>query len=151
MGSSDDLEPLWYKFEEHVKRAGLAAISRLVGKGDTVTEVDPKAYVDALFEVHRKSSEMVKRNFQSDASFVARLDNACKEFVNNNAATGTPGVEPPQLLVRHADALLRRGNKVAEEDLESALDRVVCKFSDWFGVEHGLTSCSDGGIQVSRR
>jgi len=46
----DDLEPLRSKFEEHVREAGLAAVSVLVGKGGAVTEVDPKTYVDALFE-----------------------------------------------------------------------------------------------------
>ena len=123
----DDLEPLRRKFWEHVKRAGLAAVSRLVGEGGAVTEVDPKTYVDALFEVHRKSSETVKRSFKNEAGFVARLNWACRDFVNKNAATGAPGAESPELLAEYVDILLRR-NKVAEEDLESALDRVVCTF-----------------------
>ena len=128
----DGLEPLRSKFEEYLKRAGLAAISRLVGEGGMVTAVDPKAYVDALFEVHRKGSEVVRGSFKSEAGFVARLDKACRGFVNENAATGTPGVEPPELLAKCADALLRR-DKVAEEDLESALERVVRIF-DWFSI-----------------
>ena len=130
----DDLEPLRGKFEEHVKRAGRAAISRLVGEASAVTEVDPEAYVDTLFDVHRKGSETIKRNFKSDAGFVARLNNACRDFVNNNAATGTTSTISPELLAKYVDALLRRGNKVAEEDLESALDRVVCTFSDRLGA-----------------
>ena len=125
----DDLEPLRGKFEEHVKGAGLAAVSRLVGEGGVATEVDPKTYVNALFEVHRKGSETVKRNFENDAGFVARLDNACRDFVNKNAATGTSTTISPELLAKYVDALLRRRNEVAEEDLETVLDRVVCNFS----------------------
>ena len=122
----DGLEPLRNKFEEHVKKAGLAAVARLVGEGGAATEVDPKAYVDALLEVHRKSSETVKRSFKGEAGFVASLDKACRDFVNKNAATGTSSTKSPELLAKHADALLRKNNKMAEEeDLESALNRVV--------------------------
>jgi len=128
--SPDDLEPLRSKFEEHVRKAGLAAVSSLAGEGGAVTEVDPKAYVDALFEVHRKGSETVKGNFESEAGFVARLDKACRDFINKNAATGISSTKSPELVAMYADALLRRGNKADEEDLESALDRVVCTFSD---------------------
>ena len=126
----DGLEPLRNKFEEHVKKAGLAAVARLVGEGSAAAEVDPKAYVDALLEVHRKSSETVKRSFKGEAGFVASLDKACRDFVNKNAATGTSSTKSPELLAKHADALLRKNNKMAEEeDLESALNRVVCAFS----------------------
>ena len=122
----DGLEPLRNKFEEHVKKAGLAAVARLVGGGAAATEIDPKAYVDALLEVHRKSSETVKRSFKGEAGFVASLDKACRDFVNKNAATGTSSTKSPELLAKHADALLRKNNKMAEEeDLESALNRVV--------------------------
>jgi len=130
----DGLKPLRGKFEEHVKRAGLTAVSRLVGKGGVVTEVDPKAYVDALLEVHRKSSGTVEWYFKSEAGMVARLDRACRDFINSNAVTGGFGTKSPELLAEYADALLRRGNKTAEEGLESALHRVVCTFSDWLSV-----------------
>ena len=51
---------------------------------------------------------------------------ACKEFVNKNGATGTQTTKSPELLAKHADALLRKNNKLAEEgDLEEALNKVV--------------------------
>jgi cullin 1 len=34
----ESLKPLWRKFEEHVKRTGLAAISKLVGTYPTTIE-----------------------------------------------------------------------------------------------------------------
>jgi len=126
----DGLEPLRNKFEEYVKNAGLAAASGLVGEDGAAAEIDPKAYVDALLEVHRKSSETVKRNFKGDVGFVVSLDKACRDFVNRNAATGTSGTKSAELLVRHADALTRKNKKMVEgEDLERALNQVVCTFT----------------------
>ena len=121
----EGLEPLRKKFEEHVKNAGLAAVAKLA---DTEgAEVDPKAYVDALLEVHTKNAETVNRSFKGEAGFVAALDKACRDFVNKNKATGNQPTRSPELLAKHADALLRKSNKMAEdEDLESALNRVVC-------------------------
>ncbi|KAF7982936.1 hypothetical protein HWV62_3733 [Athelia sp. TMB] len=126
----EGLEPLRKRFEEHVKKAGLAAVSKLVGEGgDAVDSLDPKAYVDALLEVHRKNAETVTRSFRGEAGFVASLDKACREFVNRNAATGTSSSKSPELLAKHADMLLRKSNKMAEDgDLEGALNRVMVLF-----------------------
>ncbi|KAF5382559.1 hypothetical protein D9615_002947 [Tricholomella constricta] len=126
----EGLEPLRKKFEEHVKKAGQAAISKLVGEaGANVDALDPKAYVDALLDVHKKNSETVTRSFRGEAGFVASLDKACREFVNRNAATGASNSKSPELLAKHADLLLRKNNKMAEEgDLEGALNRVMVLF-----------------------
>lgn len=124
----EGLEPLRKKFEEHVKKAGLAAVAKLTqsGEGTESTEVDPKAYVDALLEVHHKNQETVNRSFRGEAGFVASLDKACRDFVNRNDATGTSTTKSPELLAKHADMLLRKNNKMAEEeDLEGALNKVV--------------------------
>ena len=107
---------------------------------------EPKVYVDALLEVHKKNADTVNRSFKGEAGFVASLDRvraphlhnqtamnsithviqACKEFVNKNGATGISTSKSPELLAKHADALLRKNNKLAEEsDLEEALNQVV--------------------------
>ncbi|KAL5512777.1 hypothetical protein ACEPAG_3043 [Sanghuangporus baumii] len=127
----EGLEPLRKKFEEYVKRAGLAAVEKLVSGGDSNSEesIDPKAYVDALLEVHKKNSETVNRSFRGEAGFVASLDKACREFVNRNAATGSSSSKSPELLAKQADALLRKNNKMSEEgSLESALNQVMVIF-----------------------
>lgn len=127
----EGLEPLRKRFEEHVKRSGLASVSKLVGEGGgaAAENIEPKAYVDALLEVHQKNSETVTRSFRGEAGFVASLDKACREFVNRNTATGTSTTKSPELLAKHADALLRKNNKMAEEeDLESALNKVMVIF-----------------------
>lgn len=127
----EGLEPLRKRFEDHVKRSGLASVSKLVGEGGgaAAENIEPKAYVDALLEVHQKNSETVTRSFRGEAGFVASLDKACREFVNRNTATGTSTTKSPELLAKHADALLRKNNKMAEEeDLESALNKVMVIF-----------------------
>ncbi|KIK69633.1 hypothetical protein GYMLUDRAFT_34019 [Collybiopsis luxurians FD-317 M1] len=126
----EGLDPLRKRFEEHVKKAGLLAVSKLAGEGGAAEEsLDPKAYVDALLEVHQKNSETVARSFRGEAGFVASLDKACREFVNRNAATGNSNTKSPELLAKHADLLLRKNNKLAEEvDLEGALNRVMILF-----------------------
>ena len=110
-----------------MKRAGLAAVSKLVGTDSVAIDaLEPKLYVDALLEVHSKSSDTVNRSFKGEAGFVSSLDKACGEFVNRNAATSMSSSRSAELLAKHADALLRKNDKVAEEgDLEGALDRVV--------------------------
>jgi cullin 1 len=119
------LEPLWGKFEEYVTKTGLAAISELVGTNPAAIEtIEPRAYVDALLEVHAKSSEIVHCGLKGDADFLARLDTAYREFVNCNAATTSP-TRSLELLVKHADVLLRKNNKMEDGDLEVALNRVV--------------------------
>ncbi|PBK82193.1 Cullin repeat-containing protein [Armillaria gallica] len=113
---SNGLEPLRQRFEGHVKKAGLDAVSPLVGEDGTTLEVlDPKAYVGALLEVHAKNSAIVTRSFRGEAGFVASLDKACRDFVNRNAATGTSSNKSPELLAKHTDLLLRKNNKMAEE------------------------------------
>ncbi|KAJ4466476.1 Cullin [Lentinula edodes] len=125
----EGLEPLRKRFEGHVKQAGLSSISKLVGEGGNADSIDPKVYVDALLEVHKKNSETVARSFKSEAGFAASLDKACREFVNRNAATGSSSTKSPELIAKHADMLLRKNNKMAEEeDLEGALNRVMVLF-----------------------
>ncbi|TIB72717.1 hypothetical protein E3Q23_03296 [Wallemia mellicola] len=139
----DALEFLRKKFEEHVKRTGLAAIEKVYGnaveakkdapvKKEKETEkgdLEPKAYVDALLEVHKKCSLTVKNAFKSESGFSAALDKACREIVNRNAATGTSTTKSPELIAKHADSLLKKGNKQTEEaELEDALDQVMTLF-----------------------
>lgn len=146
----EGLEPLRKRFEGHVKQAGLSSISKLVGEGGNADSIDPKVYVDALLEVHKKNSETVARSFKSEAGFAASLDKACREFVNRNAATGSSSTKSPELIAKHADMLLRKNNKMAEEeDLEGALNRVVIQstvFRLYFKMVERFT---DGPIQIS--
>ncbi|KAJ7263867.1 Cullin [Mycena rebaudengoi] len=125
----EGLAPLHRKFEGHVKKAGLGAVASLVGAGGDAGELDPKVYVDTLLEVRHKNAETVARSFNGEAGFAASLDKACREFVNCNDATGSSSTKSPELIARYTDMLLRKNNKMAEEeDLEGALNRVMILF-----------------------
>ncbi|KIY43151.1 Cullin-domain-containing protein [Fistulina hepatica ATCC 64428] len=126
----DGLDPLRNRFGAHVKKAGLAAVAKLVGEGgENADSIQPKMYVDALLAVHQKAAEIVQRSFKNEAGFSASLDKAAREFVNRNAAIGKTSSRSSELLAKHADLLLRKSNKmVEEEDLDSALNRVMVLF-----------------------
>ena len=151
----EGLEPLRKRFEAHVKLSGLSAIEKLVGQAGAAAanaEVDPKAYVDALLEVYHKNSETVNRSFKGEAGFAASLDKACREFVNRNAATGGSSTKSPELIAKHADMLLRKNNKMAEEDdLEGALNRVVRLCCRRVLISSLNTGFLDDFVQISGR
>ncbi|TIB37625.1 hypothetical protein E3P86_02110 [Wallemia ichthyophaga] len=135
----DALDFLRKKFEDHVKRTGLAAIEKVYGNAEASKQgpkkesdkgdLDPKAYVDALLDVHTKCSLTVKNAFKAESGFSAALDKACREVVNRNAATGTSTTKSPELIAKHSDSLLKKGNKQTEEaELEDALNQVMTLF-----------------------
>ncbi len=116
-------------FEQHVEKAGLNAVASLVEKD---SEPDPKMYLDTLLEVHTKYSAIITQHLYGDAGFVGSLCNACIVFVNRNAVTGPTGSKSPEVLVKYADRLLRKGRSLEEVDVEGALDRLVrFRFSLW--------------------
>ncbi|CED85187.1 Cullins [Phaffia rhodozyma] len=149
------LEPLRKRFEEHVKKSGLTAIEKLSSakpdgtitpkEGDDANgdngaapvkngEIAPKAYIEALLDVRKKSEEIVNTCFRGEAGFVASLDKACKDFVNTNSATkdsagNQSANKSPELLARHTDALLKKTNRSAETaELEEGLNQVMIIF-----------------------
>jgi cullin 1 len=88
--------------------------------------IDPKVYVDALLEVHKKFAAMVEAGFRGEAGFVASLDKACREFVNRNSVCKTGASKSPELLAKFCDALLRKSSKVTEEgEVEDVLNSIV--------------------------
>ncbi|KAG1727401.1 Cullin-domain-containing protein [Suillus lakei] len=129
LSHTSELERFRKRFEEHVKMAGLSAFETLLGEIlEEEDPLDPKAYVDMLLEVYHKYSGTVTRSFGGEVGFVASFDKACREFVNRNAVTGSSTTKSPELLAKHADALLRKNNKVTEQDLEAALNHVIVLF-----------------------
>ncbi|KAL1405840.1 ubiquitin ligase (cullin) of SCF [Vanrija albida] len=132
------LKPLREKFEAHVKKAGLAAVERVIPAPGALNEqgkqevLDPKAYIEALLSVHTKFGDIVNGPFRSELGFNGSLDRACREFVNKNAAA-TTATKSPELLANYCDMLLRKSNRDLDPDsLEAALNQamVIFKFID---------------------
>jgi len=122
----DGLDPLRNRFETHVRKAGLAAVERVAANGDNF---EPKVYVDALLEIHRKYQQLVNVAFNGESEFVRSLDNACKEFVNRNQVCKSSSTRSPELLAKYADQLLKKGAKAADEsELEELLVQIMVVF-----------------------
>ncbi|KAK4888093.1 hypothetical protein LTR28_003015, partial [Elasticomyces elasticus] len=109
----DGLDPLRNRFEVHVRKAGMAAIDKLLEGGENV---EPKPYVDALLAVHSDYADLVQKSFNGESEFVRSLDNACRDYVNRNAVCKQSNSRSPELLAKHADILLKKSTKSTEED-----------------------------------
>ncbi|OQE41213.1 hypothetical protein PENCOP_c005G04794 [Penicillium coprophilum] len=122
----EGLDPLRTTFENHVRRAGLAAVEKVASEGETL---EPKLYVDALLHVHTRYQSLVDDAFNGEAEFVRSLDNACREFVNRNRICKTSSSKSPELLAKYTDSLLKKGSKSAEEsELEDMLVQIMTVF-----------------------
>lgn len=122
----DGLDPLRAKFEAHVRKAGLAAVTKVAVDAD---KLEPKVYIDALLEIHTQYQGLVKTAFQDEPEFTRSLDNACREFVNRNQVCKSGSNKSPELLAKYADAVLRKGTNGAEEsDLENILNQIMTVF-----------------------
>ncbi|WWC71074.1 uncharacterized protein I206_105027 [Kwoniella pini CBS 10737] len=132
------LDPLRERFGEHVKKAGQAAVEKVLPAPGATTEtgkaetLDPKAYIEALLEVHTKYTEVVEGPFRAEMGFNKALDQACRDFCNQNAAA-TTSTKSPELLASYCDQLLKKSNKDLDaESLEAALNQtmIIFKFID---------------------
>lgn len=122
----DGLDPLRARFEAHVRRAGLLAVEKVASQGDNT---DPKAYIDALLEVHTQYAALVQSAFTGESEFVRSLDNACREYINRNKVCQKNSARSPELLAKHADNVLKRSTKATEEDdMEMMLNQVMTVF-----------------------
>jgi cullin 1 len=122
----EGLDPLRTRFELHVRQAGHLAVEKVAGQGDGL---DPKAYVDALLEVHTQYSALVQKAFTGESEFVRSLDNACREYVNRNKVCEKKSSKSPELLAKHSDNVLKKSTKATEEDnMEKLLDQCMTIF-----------------------
>ena len=122
----EGLDPLRTRFEAHVRRAGHLAVEKVAEQGENL---DPKAYVDALLEVHSQYAALVQNAFTGESEFVRSLDNACREYVNRNKVCVKNSARSPELLAKHADNVLKRSTKATEEDdMEKMLNQVMTVF-----------------------
>lgn len=122
----EGLDPLRTRFESHVRQAGLLAVEKVADQGDSL---DPKAYIDALLEVHTQYAALVQNAFTGESEFVRSLDNACREYVNRNKVCAKSSNRSPELLAKHADNVLKRSTKANEEDdMEKMLNQVMTIF-----------------------
>lgn len=123
---ANGLDPLRARFEAHVRKAGLAAVTKVAQDAE---KLEPKVYVDALLEIHSQYQGLVKRAFNDEPEFTRSLDNACREFVNRNDMCKSGSNKSPELLAKYCDLLLRKGpTGVEEAQLEETLSKIMTVF-----------------------
>ncbi|TKR67315.1 hypothetical protein L596_023487 [Steinernema carpocapsae] len=124
------LEPLKQEFLTFVTKKGEEAVERIAAESNDVN--DPKPYVRAILDVHRRYLHLVTTAFQNDSGFVQSFDKACNVFVNKNAITRTRTNinKSAELLARYADLLLRKGGirSVEDNDTEDQLNETMVVF-----------------------
>ncbi|ORY39971.1 Cullin-domain-containing protein [Rhizoclosmatium globosum] len=109
--------------EKPKKRKGKA------GAAGAEVAVDPKVYVEALLEVHKKYNDLVQTAFRGESGFVSSLDKACKEFVNRNKVCTTGSSKSPELLAKFCDSLLKKSSKVSDDkEVEDVLNSIMTVF-----------------------
>ena len=88
-----------------MKKAGRPAVEKLVG-GQTnggnaaADDIDPKAYVDALLEVHKRNSNTVTRSFRGDSPsksqiFLRRSEENTNHLLNSKCECISASLYPP--------------------------------------------------------
>lgn len=123
----DGLVELKFILEIHIVAQGLETIDKC---GESAVS-DPKVYVTAILDVHKKYNALVLTAFNNDSGFVAALDKACGNFINSNAVTRAANStsKSPELLAKFCDLLLRKSSKNPEEaELEDTLNQVMVVF-----------------------
>jgi cullin 1 len=113
--------------EKHVKQIGSSTIENVVATAKN----DPTQYVETILQVYRKYNELVVSAFRTDPGFVAALDKACRQFINENAVckAAKSASKSPELLARYTDTLLKKSPKNPEEQqMEQLLNDVMVVF-----------------------
>lgn len=125
------LEAFRERFEVHIANGGQAALSNLA-ISDGVGSI---AYVDTIFEIWHKYSEIAVQSFYKNVGFAASVERACKKFINMDAVTKDSLHDSPELLVDYADDILHN-RTMTQDEVEYALNKVVCTSSYSY---HALT------------
>ncbi|KAK0421218.1 hypothetical protein QR680_015120 [Steinernema hermaphroditum] len=124
------LEPLKLEFLTFVTKKGEEAVERIAAESNDTN--DPKPYIRAILDVHRRYLNLVTHAFQNDSGFVQSFDKACNIFVNKNAVTKRyPNInKSAELLARYSDLLLRKGGirSLEDNDVEDQLNETMVVF-----------------------
>eukprot|EP01110_Echinostelium_bisporum_P003408 TRINITY_DN1830_c3_g1_i1.p1 TRINITY_DN1830_c3_g1~~TRINITY_DN1830_c3_g1_i1.p1 ORF type:complete len:756 (-),score=264.43 TRINITY_DN1830_c3_g1_i1:123-2390(-) len=127
----DALEPLKAAFEKHVKSVGLEEIQKEAKEASE----KPQLFVSILLRIYRKYTELIKEAFHQDAGFVASMDKAFRDFINDNAVVEAEqdkgaGSKAPHVLAKYCDLILKRGplHITDENEMEATLNDVVSLF-----------------------
>lgn len=123
--TTEVLVPLRANFEAYIKKFGQVTMGKVAVKGENS---EPKAYVDALFEVLSHCEILVNDVFDKDPEFERLLHSAGKEFVERNKFCNSGSNRSPELLTKHVDALLKNAKSAEMVGLDKSLAEIMTVF-----------------------
>lgn len=92
-----------------------------------------KEYFKKLLEVYNLFREITSNCFDNDTLFAKALDNACREYINNNEFALSPGSpryatsKTPEMLAKYSDQLLKKSTK-SEISQDMSVDDIMTMF-----------------------
>ena len=147
-------------YEEYIKNSGENAIKQLLAQHRAVMVSDqnqmndkrpdqrpinkkmmlaatnslpPKEYIKKLLEVYNIFRGITMDCFDNDTLFAKALDNACREYINNNEFALPPGSprsatsRTSEMLAKYSDQLLKRSTK-PEISKDMSIDDIMTIF-----------------------
>jgi cullin 1 len=125
---ADGLDRMKELLKEYILKKGKDAIGEICKEAVD----DPKLYVNKLVEIHEKHRKLLLDCFENDSTFRTALDKACENFINDNKITSTHGTnKSAELLARHCDALLKKGNNytnINNDSNQTSFDKIMTIF-----------------------
>ena len=146
-------------YEEYVKNSGKNAIKQLLAQhkaalisdqnqmndknsnkrrinkkmAQAANSLSAKEYIKKLLEVYNLFREITSNCFDNDTWFAKALDNACREYINNNEFALPPGSpkyatsKTPEMLAKYSDQLLKKSTK-SEISQDMSVDDIMTIF-----------------------
>ncbi|ELR25392.1 cullin 1, putative [Acanthamoeba castellanii str. Neff] len=113
----EGINPMLEVLQKYVTDVGFDAVKSI-----------PEASTKTLLDVYVKFSDVVKTAFENDSAFVASLDKAMRQVVNDNPINKRT-TKSPELLAKYSDFILSKSNKTFEDDkLDQMLNQVLTIF-----------------------
>ncbi|CAF0864931.1 unnamed protein product [Rotaria sordida] len=120
-------EPIQKALEKQIYDIGIDMINC---KNATKAK-DPKTYIETIIEVYMRFFKIVKEAFDCEPGYITALDTACSKFINDNAVVrdAQKSTKSSELLARYCDLILRKGNKIEQNDIDEKINQIMIVFN----------------------
>lgn len=123
--TTEVLVPLRTKFEAHINKFGQDTMDKVAVEG---ANLEPTAYVDALFEILSHFEILVHNVFDKNPDFARSLHSAGKEFVERNKFCNSGSNRSLELLTKHVDRVLKDAESAESVGLDKSLAEIMTVF-----------------------
>ncbi|UJR37529.1 hypothetical protein I4U23_030231 [Adineta vaga] len=119
--------PIQKEIESLIYQNGIAAIEGIKATADK----EPGSYVEAIIGVYTRFTNLIDNAFCNERGYLTALNKACSKFINDNAVTqeAKRSTKSSELLSRYCDILLRKGNKLEANEVETKIKQIIDVFN----------------------